>query len=62
MTVEEYRKKHKRCKTCKHLYSGFALDRCKAKNFTFLNSVDYTIFKGCFCKLYEPKEYKENDR
>lgn len=64
MTVNEYRKKHKRCSTCKHLSTGTYLDRCLAKRIEFSDSTSrgFLRLRGCFCEVYEPKEYKENDR
>lgn len=62
MTVNEYRKKHKRCRTCKHArIGGFATqhDYCVAKGFRFDDPASTTVLRGCFCKLYEPKEYKD---
>ena len=60
MTVNEYRKKHKRCRTCKHLSVPMigTYDRCEAKGFRFEYSVSTYSLRGCFCKLYEPKEYR----
>ena len=57
MTPNEYRKKHKRCGTCKHWaehilgydYPG----KCWAKQ-----SAKYN-FEGRFCRVYKPKEFKE---
>lgn len=59
--VNEYRKKHKRCRTCKHvsLQMFSTYDRCEAKGFRFQHSAADTVLRGCFCKLYEPKEYKD---
>lgn len=60
MTINEYRRKHKRCRTCKHVgcqpFGSF--DHCMAKGFQFTEPVSMTVLRGCFCKLYEPKEYK----
>ena len=61
MTVNEYRKKHKRCRTCKYANIGsrnFLHDYCEAKNIQFEEPISSTFLRGCFCKLYEPKEYK----
>lgn len=55
MTVEEYRKKHKRCKTCMYAYEPFGLNAiCKAKNKTLGSLLIYCGLKGMFCKLYKP--------
>lgn len=61
MTVNEYRKKHKRCRTCKHVSRKMfeEHDLCEAKGFRFDYSVSTYSLRGCFCKLYEPKEYKD---
>lgn len=56
MTVNEYRKKHKRCGTCKHFNEGWVPNRCMAKGLRF---IAYMRYRGCFCKLYEPKEYRD---
>lgn len=46
MTVNEYSKKHKRCRTCKHLSKGLGYDICKAKGSMFWNGVERTKFKA----------------
>ena len=57
MTVDEYRKKHKRCKTCafayqKHLHSWV----CTAKGTEIDGRVGDYYFRGCFCRLYKARE------
>lgn len=59
MTVNEYRKKHKRCRTCKYLQEGFGIDSCKAKGYRFSGHMKDSMLRGCFCKLYEPREYED---
>lgn len=57
VTVEEYRKKHKRCRTCIYAYEPVGLNaRCKAKNKTLGSSLVYCGLKGMFCKIYKPAE------
>ena len=63
MTVEEYRKKHKRCKTCIYAYDTpglFAI--CKAKNITLADSLKYCGLRGMFCKVYQPKGWIEDGK
>ena len=57
--VNEYRKKHKRCRTCKHFENGYGVDQCNAKCIIFTIPVNFIFPSGCFCKIYEPKEYKD---
>lgn len=59
MTVNEYRKKHKRCSTCKHYRDSYCDGECKAKCISFITPVDWIFPRGCFCKIYEPREYKD---
>ena len=57
MTPNEYRKKHKRCGTCKHWtepvlgyeHSGV----CDVKKSDKYNT------EGRFCRIYKAKEYRE---
>lgn len=58
MTVEQYRKKHRRCRTC-----VFANPRwsywdwcCEAKNIVHNGKPYHGKRKGMFCRLYQPKE------
>lgn len=61
MTVEEYRKKYKRCRTCKYAYEPVGLNaRCKAKNTTLNSTLAYCGFRGMFCKVYQPKEVSKD--
>ena len=61
MTVNEYRKKHKRCRMCKHLSVGTCYDKCLAKRIEFRETTNRGLYRlcGCFCKIYEPREYKD---
>lgn len=62
--VNKYRRKHKRCRTCKY---GYTYNNnltthweCKAKNFKIACcDIKQLTTKGMFCKLYEPREFKE---
>lgn len=61
--VNKYRRKHKRCRTCKysHNYRNYRnYCACTVKN-SILDYCDVELLttKGMFCKLYEPKEFKE---
>lgn len=58
MTVNEYRKKHKRCRTCKHLKHLFCW-YCSAKEKTFSGNPKSSSVKGMFCRVYEPKELEQ---
>lgn len=61
MTVNEYRKKHRRCRTCKHAYSYFSGWVCKAKNKRgYYSLVESEGLKGMFCRVYEAKEGADN--
>ena len=55
MTVNEYRKKHKRCRTCKYLDHCFCW-YCKAKEKIFSGNPRASSTKGMFCRVYKPKE------
>lgn len=60
MTVDEYRKKHKRCTTCVYSEERTCDWFCKAKRKKYSGSLFYTRFKGMFCRMYEPmKNIKE---
>ena len=61
MTVEEYRKKHKRCVTCVYVHQPLGLNaRCKAKGIVFPYSLAYLGKRGMFCKVYKPKGVGED--
>ena len=63
MTVEEYRKKHKRCRTCIYAYEPMGLyARCKAKNIILNCALKYTKVRGMFCKVYQPKGVCEDGK
>ena len=57
MTVDEYRKKHKRCKTCQHAHKQVSGWICEAKGSWYEWSPGAYTLKGCFCQLYKPKAY-----
>ena len=60
MTVDEYRKKHRRCTTCVHSEERYACWYCQAKKRRHFGSVFDTRIKGMFCQMYEPiKKIKE---
>ena len=58
MTVDEYRKTHKRCTTCVYSEEHTCGWFCKAKQKKYSDSLFYTRLKGMFCKMYVPM--KEN--
>lgn len=54
--VNEYRKKNRRCLTCKHYYRDEyeITSKCRATNTRmFVNRLS-----GIFCRLYDAKEYR----
>lgn len=56
ITVDEYRKKHKRCKTCVYACQSNSGWSCRAKGTYYYDGlVGWTVLKGCFCKLYSAK-------
>ena len=57
MTVNEYRKKHKRCRTC--VYGEVRLGGefyCRAKRQMIKGGLHQTKIKGMFCKVYKARE------
>lgn len=53
MTPNEYRQKHKCCRTCKYCYCDYSESRCEVKDKKIL-------YKGRrFCQIYRAKEFKE---
>ena len=60
MTLTEYRKRHRRCRTCKYACdSGLYHSLCKAKNKRCSVRVEESGLRGMFCKIYKPKEDAE---
>lgn len=59
MNVNEYRKRHPRCRTCEHALTGSYCWYCRAKNTRHRGELGNTTFKGILCPLYAPKEEKE---
>lgn len=55
MTPNEYRKKYKRCRTCKYWKwnSWFLFGSCKVKR------TIKTDAQGRFCRVYKAREFKE---
>lgn len=58
ITVDEYRKRHKRCKTCAYVSQNNIGWHCLAKGDYYIGSASNRSLKGCFCKLYKAKEFK----
>ena len=54
--IIEYRKKHPRCRYCKHAYQNTFEWKCLAKQKGYYGSVSNTTLKGIFCELFEVKE------
>ncbi len=59
VTVNEYRKKHKRCKTCEFASQSNWGWYCLAKGTRYDGSVSEAGLGGFFCKLYKAKEFKQ---
>ena len=55
MTVEEYREKHKRCKTCEYAMNDSPFWKCRAKGKLFFGNLGESGLRGCFCKLYKAR-------
>lgn len=57
MTPNEYRRKHKRCGTCRYwnndIYTSNFVGMCLVKRIRKNNT------NGKFCKVYKMKEFKE---
>ena len=58
MTINEYREKHKRCKTCAYVSFRNYGWYCLAKGNFYVGSPNNCALKGCFCRLYKAKEFK----
>ncbi len=65
MTPEEYREKHRRCRTCtycRRIYNSYDCrnydNYCEVKNKNVCLD-DKLIPAGTFCKLYKPKKFEE---
>lgn len=56
MTVNEYRRKHRRCRTCRYLnYLCEDLWECKAKQ-KDISTDPHKTRAGMFCRVYQPLE------
>ncbi len=57
MTPKEYRKKHKRCRTCVYAYERWGA-KCRVKNIALggYQTLEYCGLRGMFCRAYQPKE------
>ena len=58
ITINEYRKKHKRCKTCEYVSRNNYGWYCLAKGDFYAGSPNDCVLKGCFCELYKAKEFE----
>lgn len=56
MTVEEYRKKHRRCRHCEYVRQRMFAWDCCAKGKSRAGRVGDTLIAGMLCKIYMPKE------
>lgn len=54
MTINEYRAKHKRCRTCEYVKDHVVGWFCSAKQKRYYGPVGMTKMQGCFCRLYKP--------
>ena len=54
--IIEYRKKHPRCRYCKHASQDYCSWKCLAKQKKHMGSVSDTTFKGMLCGVFEFKE------
>lgn len=59
MTPNEYRKKHKRCITCKYSDYDNGLSICLAKGKVAASDLLINFLKGRLCKVYNPVLLKE---
>ena len=59
MTVNEYRAKKRRCRTCEYAYGDWSGWTCRAKNEWHSGGRSRTRLRGMFCRLYKPKQMKE---
>jgi hypothetical protein len=59
MTPNEYRKKHKRCITCKYSDYDNGLSICLAKGKVAASDLRINLLKGRLCKVYNPILLKE---
>ena len=59
MTVNDYRAKKKRCRTCEYAYDEWGGWTCKAKNEWHCDDLGWTSLRGMFCRLYKPKQMDE---
>lgn len=58
-SVNVYRTKHRRCRTCKYASQHTSGWSCKAKMKSHIGNVSETMIAGIMCKLYEP--YRERE-
>ena len=56
MTIREYRKKHRRCRTCKHAKDRGLFWICTAKNKYHDRSLSRMGLNGMFCPVYKAEE------
>ena len=61
--VMEYRRKHKRCRTCEYaIENGGMYWRCKIKNKAGNTGlVRYAGLSGVLCKVYKAKEVQDEN-
>ena len=58
MTPDEYRAKHRRCRTCIYAKEGAGWAECTAKNASLPSSLKYEKIAGRFCKMYKPRKFE----
>ena len=59
ISVDEYRRKHKRCKTCVFASQSNVSWYCCAKCSSYVGRVSDYKLKGCCCKLYKAEEFQK---
>ena len=59
MTPNEYRQKHRRCRTCEYCYDVVIFGKTTIGNTCIVKQKHTKLNKGRFCRVYEAKEFKE---
>lgn len=60
-SVAQYRRLHRRCRTCRYASDGMYFWVCQAKNARHSGRVCDTVLAGCTCRLYRPNVIEEED-
>lgn len=59
--VAQYRRIHRRCRTCRYASDGMCFWVCRAKNARHSGQVCDTVLAGCTCRLYRPIIKEEDE-